>query len=722
MRKNNAFCSICTLNYAAYAAVLNDSLRKAGHQDPHYVLIVDYDQKYEEIIEKFNFTPVFLPDLAIPKVDELIEKYSAFELSNVLKPFFMEWLLKNHAKIEKLIYLDTDVYVYSPLQDALDYLDKYLNISVAITPHLHDYKAHNGALDFSLEKMILQAGLYNGGFYAIKNDENALQFLYWQKKILFNYGYDGPNAQMFVDQKILDFAPIFFDFVGIYKNEAYNVAHWNYNEHPVSEKNNSYFVGNKKVVFFHFSHLKISRDITKCFLFDLPLNDKPVLQKMVFQYLESLRENGHAEKRKIPYGYQDRYRRPPLSLVNPLQAKTVEMDSIMVEMDSIKSKLEASNSQAKSLEDELVSAKEYLAVTKAELDRVYASRAFKIATVFWKIAKIPWRVVRKIKGGLLLSKSYAARHIKPRKRRKINIASKKILYIGHSYHNKTKSTEFLIDYLKKVFDVEVILDESWRGKPFPNLSFVDDSYLGVIFFQNLPNREIMENIKNDNLIFFPMYDGVGQDYNFWNGYQNLKIVNFSKTLDEKLTKWRFDSMHVQYFPEVREFTPGRKDEVFFWQRITKININTITKLFGAADLRIHIHKAIDPEHEFVAPSEEDEKKFQITHSDWFETREEMLDVIKQKGIYIAPRELEGIGLSFLEAMAMGKAVVAVNNPTMNEYIVDGKTGYLFDLSQPQKIDLSNIGQVQRNTHEFMMAGRKKWEESKHKIIDFIKKS
>lgn len=319
--------------------------------------------------------------------------------------------------------------------------------------------------------------------------------------------------------------------------------------------------------------------------------------------------------------------------------------------------------------------------------------------------------------------NYIYKLIKPKKCRYINLKSKKIVYIGHSYHNKTKSTAFLIDYLKQFYDMEVILDESWRGKPFPDVSFIDDSYLGVILFQNLPNREILENIKNDNLIFFPMYDSVGLDYNFWNNLQDLKIINFSKTLHEKLKKWGFDSMFVQYFPDFQKFIPGKGDEVFFWQRIIKVSINTITKLFGENDdLKIHIHKAIDPNHQFVEPSEEDEKKFRITYSDWFETREEMWDLIKQKGIFIAPREFEGLGLSFLEAMAMGKAVIAVNNPTMNEYIDHGKTGYLFDLSNQKKINLSNLEQVQKNTFDFMHEGRRKWEKDKYRINDFIKKT
>ena len=79
-------------------------------------------------------------------------------------------------------------------------------------------------------------------------------------------------------------------------------------------------------------------------------------------------------------------------------------------------------------------------------------------------------------------------------------------------------------------------------------------------------------------------------------------------------------------------------------------------------------------------------------------------------------------MSFLEAMAMGKSVIAVNNPTMNEYIEDKKTGYLFDLKNPSEIDISNILKVQENAYKFMKDGYEKWKKDKYKIITFLKKN
>lgn len=348
--------------------------------------------------------------------------------------------------------------------------------------------------------------------------------------------------------------------------------------------------------------------------------------------------------------------------------------------------------------------------------------AMKLFNFLKKCIKICFKIKRIIFSFLFLIKNYLLK-FKPRKKRIINFKSKKIIYVDHSYHKKTKSNEFILNYLKEFFDVEVVWDESWKndGTLPPDLSFVDKNYLGVLFFQSLPQKEILKNIKNENIIFLPMYDGVSHDYDFWKDLYNLKIINLSKTLHSKLKKWGLETMYIQYFCKPHDFIPGAKNEVFFWQRLDRVNICTMEKIFDKQKIKMHIHKAVDPYQKFMQPTREQEEKYKITYSDWFETREQMLELADKKGIYIAPREYEGIGMSFLEAMAMGKAVVAVNNPTMNEYIEHGKTGYLYDLKNPKPIDLSNIEEVQKNAYQYMQEGYQKWERNKWKIIEFIKK-
>jgi FkbM family methyltransferase len=401
---------------------------------------------------------------------------------------------------------------------------------------------------------------------------------------------------------------------------------------------------------------------------------------------------------------------------------------------------------ANSIKSELESTKFQLDSVAAELLSVYASKSWKLATIMQnflqfllpvgsrrrravalslrilrKIKRIPARVLREIRNAFFLLEMMFNKNRKIK--RNVNKESKKVVYIGHSYHIKTKSTAFLIDYLKEFYQVEVIKDESWRGEgeEYPDLSHIDGSYLAVIFFQNLPlDINVIKNIDNKNIIFFPMYDAVGGwSYPDWRKFRNLKIINFSRTLHEKLLKWGLESYHVQYFPKPQKFYPGKAGEAFFWQRVANINVNTISDLLGQENVCLHVHRATDPGQKYIAPTNEQMKQFKMTFSDWFEKREEMWDLIMHKAIYVAPRVYEGIGLSFLEAMAMGKAVIAVDNPTMNEYIINNKTGYLFDLSNPKAIDFSQINNIQKNTYKYMVTGHKKWQKEKRRIISAI---
>lgn len=718
MQKNNAFCSICTVNYTSYAGVLNDSLKKAGHNEPHYVLVVDYSEKYKDIIEEFDFVPVFLDDLKLPQENELIEKYNAFELSNVLKPFFMEWLL-NKDDIDYLFYLDTDIYVYSQLNDILEVFLGNPDISVLLTPHILDYDVYRNIDDYKIEAKLFNYGLYNGGFYMLKNDLKSKQFLRWHKAKLFNYGYDNNNSFMFVDQKILDLAPVLFEYVRIYKNKLYNVAFWNYFERKINDENGKYLINGGDVVFFHFSNLIIKEDdIDNARLSDILLRNEPILKKMAFAYWESLNLYGLEKIKAIPYGFKDRYKGPKKIELDVFPSKKVKNFSDDLDHDFLKLK--------KELEIIYNSWEWRIALVLQKIVKKIAPRESNRRKIFfkiWNLAKVASSSFpKKIKSFFLKLFFKVLCRIKLKKKRRINLNSKKVVFIGHSYHKKTKSSEFLINYLRDFFEVEVVFDESWQGKGFVDLSFIDKSYLAVIFWQNIPNPRILKNINNDNIIFFPMYDAVvGLGGDFWKSYRHLKIVSFSKTLHEKLNQWKFESMFIHFFPRLGEFSPGDSDSVFFWQRVENININIIKKLFAGKKMKLHVHKAVDPGHKFIQPGNNEVEEFRITYSDWFETREEMWKAIEKVGIYIAPREYEGIGMSFLEAMAMGKAVVAVNNPTMNEYIKNGENGYLFDPKNPKEIDLSCIRQVQKNTYKFMQEGFEKWEKEKIKIIDFIKK-
>lgn len=375
---NIVFSSICTVNFISYVATLSASLKKYHPNIAHYVLVVDYDDKYEKLLNKFNFKVIRLKQLSIPNVKSLIKKYNAFELSNILKPFFFEWLLKTQ-KIELLFYFDSDIQIFSSLKDVVKFLKKS-KYSIALTPHniCIDKTSIN---DYKIEKLILLSGLYNGGFYAFKNDKNSLRFLEWHKNKLKKYGFNAPQVNMFVDQKILDLAPILFDFVGIYKNETYNLGHWNYKYYNLQNINSEYLINGKKLVFFHFSQIIFRKPIRNSIIFGKSIKKNIFLQKLIYEYWQALINNGYNETRLIKYGYEKYYNEPSLSQINPIAYKDSQISSLTNNLNLMTQKnsnLEKSNEYLININDSL----------NKELNKLHTSKYYRFRILLFKIKSL----------------------------------------------------------------------------------------------------------------------------------------------------------------------------------------------------------------------------------------------------------------------------------------------------------------------------------------------
>lgn len=299
---------------------------------------------------------------------------------------------------------------------------------------------------------------------------------------------------------------------------------------------------------------------------------------------------------------------------------------------------------------------------------------------------------------------------------------KRLLYIGHAYHNKTKSTQFLQDIFSEQYEVEKFDFDPYNDSFEIFKSLNGKRFDVVVIFQIMPSiKELKKYLSFDKINFFPMYDAAGDlDSELWQEYSECNIINFSKTLHKECLKRGFSSYYIQYFPKPIEVNSlGDEKSVFFWQRLNSINIETILKVIDYENInKLYLHNAPDPCHNFVEPPAELNDKTEI--STWFEKKEDLLNQIQKAAVYFPPRHFEGIGMSFLEAMAMGRCVIAPNNPTMNEYIVNGVTGYLYDINNPAKISLDNIGQIQNNTKKYIEKGYANWEKNKFVLLDWIK--
>jgi hypothetical protein len=307
---------------------------------------------------------------------------------------------------------------------------------------------------------------------------------------------------------------------------------------------------------------------------------------------------------------------------------------------------------------------------------------------------------------------------------------KKFLYIGHSFHQKTRSTEFFIEILKNHFDIEFL----WT---LPRLATMEIKNSGVLFkdydaiimFQILPHVNELKQFKCQNITLIPMYDNdLDKTYSQWSKYYEYKFINFSKSLYNKLNFLGIKkNLYLQYAPEIPLFQSKNsnksKVDIFFWQRSKSLNWDLIRQIINPDQVNsVHIHRIDADETKdlwFQKPDDKDIKKYNMTFSSWFENKNELMDKIRNCDVFIQPRYNEGIGQAFIEAMSYGKCVISPDLPTMNEYIENGVNGILYNPKDLTKLNLSNHASLGAEAKKTIANIRTIWEDKKENILEFI---
>ena len=298
---------------------------------------------------------------------------------------------------------------------------------------------------------------------------------------------------------------------------------------------------------------------------------------------------------------------------------------------------------------------------------------------------------------------------------------KKLLFIGHAFHNKTKSSQFFQDLLASEYDVEKFDFDPYSDSPELFAKLRGRHYDVVVLWQILPHIRVLKKyITWDRIAFCPMYDSFPKFTDtIWFGYRKCNIINFSKALHKKCVEYGFSSFYIQYFPAPAEVMDwGDTESIFLWQRTRYITADTLEQIVDTNAVKhLYFHAVPDPEHQITEPS--DKWRGKVTRSTWFDSKDDLVRHIQKSAIYIAPRRYEGIGMSFLDAMATGRCVIAVDEPTMNEYITNGENGYLYSLDNPQEIDIRDVRRIQKNTYEYIKQGHKQWEREKNKVFEWL---
>jgi hypothetical protein len=301
---NRAACTIVSPNYLAYARTLAASYlaQHPGHR--FFVLIVaSLDDAKPFVID--DFIPIMLPKIGIPDLRTEAMKYEILELNTNVKPSFLKFLL-NTYKLDQLIYLDPDIFCYSPLAPVFDALDN--GASAVLTPHMTTPIFDNHAPS---EQDLLYNGTYNLGFVAVSAAPESLRFLDWWERRCLDLGFSEGRTGLFVDQKWINHAPGFFNGIHISRDAGLNVAYWNLHERTLTGPPQSPLVASPlgpevPLRFFHFSGVNVkdpqslSRNTDR-----FTLASRPDLQPLFAAYKAAVASSHHPSE-SLPYGF-DRF-------------------------------------------------------------------------------------------------------------------------------------------------------------------------------------------------------------------------------------------------------------------------------------------------------------------------------------------------------------------------------------------------------------------------------
>lgn len=289
-------------------------------------------------------------------------------------------------------------------------------------------------------------------------------------------------------------------------------------------------------------------------------------------------------------------------------------------------------------------------------------------------------------------------------------------FIGHGFHLKyTKSSDFFIELLKSELQPLKVLDSNWQEGVLPF-----GKWEHLVFWQHLPTPEFLADLDARSVTLVPMYDTCSRDPAYWKEYKGCKVLCFAAALADLVEDCGLETLRVQYYPAIPETVAARPEatslSAFYWPRSPEINSKLPVLLAGRDWDTLHIHEG---QAELSGLDLENIRAKKISRTKWFQDRAHVQQTMARVQVFVAPRANEGIGMSFLEAMALGMLVIAPDRPTMNEYIANGDNGFLYDMDAVPAFDWTKAQYCAQQARTSAERGRKAWEQAVPDIVAFV---
>lgn len=279
MTKGIGVCTCVAGNYVAFARVLADSFHRYHPEIPLHVLVAD-SRVPEDIVKGPAVRVLRLGDLPIRSLWKMLLRYNRKQVLVATKPTLLRYMLE--TGYETAVYLDADMLVTASLDTVLQEASEH---ALSLTPHVGpDFAA---AERKDLERALLLAGMYNGGFIGVTNREESRRFLEWWEERLRTHCIEAVREGLHYDQRWLDMAPALVSDLCLLRDPGLNVAYWSLPDRDGA------LVNGAPLRFFHFSGYNPAHpQQVSHYLPNLRVDELGPLADLFHRYAALLREAG----------------------------------------------------------------------------------------------------------------------------------------------------------------------------------------------------------------------------------------------------------------------------------------------------------------------------------------------------------------------------------------------------------------------------------------------
>lgn len=261
------YVTLFNYNYLPQGLTMYFSLKK--NLNNFCLWVVCMDSKVENFFLSKKYEKIKIIPLRKIENNQLLKvkkKRKFVEYCWTLTPFLPDYLF-NKKKIEKVTYLDADIFFFrSPIQ----IIDEFKKSKKSVYITEHGFHKDNDQSKVS--------GKFCVQYMIFKKNKSSKKILKWWQEKCIEWCFDYPDNGRLGDQKYLDQWPkLFKKNIHISKNRNFFQGPWTFDRFNINEK-----------IIYHFHGLKINNK--KVYIYNNYGFTKLILKKIYLPYVEALRK------------------------------------------------------------------------------------------------------------------------------------------------------------------------------------------------------------------------------------------------------------------------------------------------------------------------------------------------------------------------------------------------------------------------------------------------